>query len=233
MVCMWGTKGHEESIDFYLANVKAHLIQIIREKIQTNNQKIQLDIGIKFFDEETKKQFVQYVNTDNITSSPQNNEAIITYELTNDLKDKIEIKTKNIGEESGYFYDGNEALHIHFRKLDLNCGASYINLPKWLEKKVAVVNPQNHNDIHCFAYANIIALFNEELGAHPERINDNLKRQMERLNFKDIKFPASCNDYHTFEKNNEDVALNTFFLSKNSKKVKQEYISKHNFTKHK
>lgn len=140
---------------------------------------------------------------------------IITYELINDLKDKIEIKTKDIGVGSGYIYDGNEVLHIHFRKIDLNCGASYINLPKWLEKKEAVVNPQNHNDIHCFGYVNVIALFNDELGAHPERINDNLKRQIERLNFKDIKFPASCNDYHTFEKNNEDVALNKFFLSKN------------------
>ena len=47
-----------------------------------------------------------------------------------------------------------EVLYIHFRKVDLNCTASYIKLPKWLQSKGAVVNPQNHNDVYCFAYAN-------------------------------------------------------------------------------
>ena len=103
--------------------MKPHLIQFIKAKIQTNNQKIQLDIGIKFYDEKTKKEFVQYVNTFNITSSPQTNEEISCYKLINNLKTKIETKTKDIGEGSGYVYDGIEILHIHFGKVYLNRGA--------------------------------------------------------------------------------------------------------------
>ena len=77
-------------------------------------------------------------------------------------------------------------------------------------------------------------MFNEELGDHPERINENLKRQLNRLNFKNVDFPASFQDYQIFEKNNEHTALThcfVFFQSHNSNKVKQEYISKHNFTR--
>ena len=173
------------------------------------------------------------MNTFNITSSPQTNEEISCYKLINNLKTKIETKTKDIGEGSGYVYDGIVILHIHFRKVYLNRGAWYIKLPKWLQSKGAVVNPQNHNDIHCFAYSIAIALFNEEVCNHPERINDNLKWQVNRLNFKNIGIYASFHDYQTFEKNNEDIALNVFFISQNSKKVKQEYISKHNYTRNK
>ena len=37
----------------------------------------------------------------------------------------------NIGQGSGYSYNGIEDLSIHFRKIDLNRGASYIQTPTW------------------------------------------------------------------------------------------------------
>ena len=65
---------------------------------------------------------------------------------------------KNTGQESGYAYDGVEDLSIHFRKVDLNRGVSYVPLLKWLQSKKAVINLQNINDIYCFTYAVAISL---------------------------------------------------------------------------
>ena len=78
---------------------------------------------LNFMMKKQSKQFVQYVNTFNITSPPQTNEEINCYKLINNLKTKIETKTKDIGAGSGYVYDGIVILHIHFRKVYLNRGA--------------------------------------------------------------------------------------------------------------
>ena len=137
----------------------------------------------------------------------------------------------NIGQGSGYSYNGIEDLSIHFRKIDLNRGASYIQTPTWLSSKGATINPKNESDTLCFSYAVAISLFHEELGAHPERINDNLRDKVKKLDWQGIDFPASTQDYHTFEKNNENITLNVLFIAQNSRQIRQDYISKHNFTR--
>ena len=126
-----------------------------------------------------------------------------------------------------------EDLSINFRKIDLNRGASYIQIARWLRSKGATINQKNEIDTLCFSYANAISLFHEELGGHPERINDNLRDKVKRLNWQGIDFPASTQDYHTFEKNNEDIALDVLFIAQNSRQIREDYISKHNFTRNK
>ena len=48
-----------------------------------------------------------------------------------------------------------------------------------------------------------------------------------------IDFPGSTQEYHTFEKNNEDIALNVLLIAQESRNVRQEYISHYNFTRNK
>ena len=48
-----------------------------------------------------------------------------------------------------------------------------------------------------------------------------------------IDFPASTQEYHTFEKSNEDIALNVLLIAQESRNVRQEYISHYNFTRNK
>lgn len=48
-----------------------------------------------------------------------------------------------------------------------------------------------------------------------------------------IDFPASTQEYHTFEKNNEDIALNVLLIAQDSRNVRQNYILHHNFTRNK
>ena len=137
----------------------------------------------------------------------------------------------NSEQESGYSHNGIKDLSINYRKIDLNRGASYIKTPRKFKSKLSI--QKNGNDTLCFSYAIAISLFHEELGIHPERINNNLRDKVKRLNWQGIDFPPSTQDYHTFEKNNEDIALNVLFIAQNSRQIRQDYTSKHDFTRNK
>ena len=206
------TRESSQSIDDYLDKVQPHLVQLSKEK-PVNELKIQLNLGVRLINEKDKKEFVYHVQTDNLKVLVTNEEIIVLYELFHNFKNKYQEGVNNIGQGSGYSYNGTEDLSINFRKIDLNRGASYIQTPRWLRSKGATINPQNENDTLCFSYAIAISLFHEELGAHPERINDHLRDKVKRLNWQNIDFPASTQDFHTFEKNNEDIASSVFSIA--------------------
>ena len=64
--------------------------------------------------------------------------------------------------ESGFALDKIMHLYINFHELALTRGGSYIELPKWLKSKKAVINPQN-KDEECFKWAVIGALHHKEI----------------------------------------------------------------------
>ena len=53
----------------------------------------------------------------------------------------------------------------------------------------------------------------------------------DKLNFNGINFRANEHDYKTFEKNNDTIALNTFYVPFNEEDILPEYVSKHNFNR--
>ena len=79
-------------------------------------------------------------------------------------------------------------------------------------------------------YATTIALYHKELGSNPERISKKLLEHIPLLNWHDIDFPASYNNYVIFEKSNEDIALNVLYIPYDQKTICSEYISSHNYT---
>ena len=95
-------------------------------------------------------------------------------------------------------------------------------------KKKAVINPKNI-DVYCFMYAISIALFNKEFGKNPGRIGQNLQLHTDNSLRYNINFPASYEDYETFERLNPDVELNIFDVPFQKQNILPEYISKHNF----
>ena len=48
--------------------------------------------------------------------------------------------------ESGFTLDKIMHLYINFHRLVLTRGSSYIELPKWIKNKKAVINPQNNDE---------------------------------------------------------------------------------------
>ena len=58
-------------------------------------------------------------------------------------------------------------------------------------------------------YAITAALNHQEIGCHPERISK-IKNRTSKYNWKHINFPSQKKDWKTFERDNEDIALNIF-----------------------
>ena len=113
---------------------------------------------------------------------------------------------------SSFTYESVEECNIHFNKIDLCGGATYIESPKWLKNQEATINPKNTKEIFCFMYAAIIALYHDKLGSNPERISQKLSTCTRAFNWHDIDFPASYEDYALFQKLNEDIALNILYV---------------------
>ena len=78
-----------------------------------------------------------------------------------------------------------------------------------------------------------IALFHEALGKNPGRISKKLSQFADAFNWHDIDFPATYDDYVTFETLNDVVALSILYVPLNKVIICPEYISKHHFDKKK
>ena len=106
---------------------------------------------------------------------------------------------------SKFVFDNVDSLYYKLHKISLNRGGSYIDSPKCLNYKKAIINPKN-NDNKCFQYAITVALNIEQIKSHPERIS-NIKPFIDSYNWKEIKFPSNKKDWNEFEKNNKTVGL--------------------------
>ena len=78
-------------------------------------------------------------------------------------------------------------------------------------------------------YAATIALYHNEFKKHPGRISSNLRLYADLFSWGYFKFPATYEDYETFETLNNIIALNIFYVPYDEENILPEYISKRNF----
>ena len=109
-----------------------------------------------------------------------------------------------------------------------------------VKSRKAVINPKNKKDNYCFACATTIAIYHNDIGRDLDRISKKLLDYTEKLDWNGKDFTACASDYKKFEKLNEDIALNVFFIPFNEEdnkndietmNIEQEYISNYNFTR--
>lgn len=110
-------------------------------------------------------------------------------------------------------------------------GGSYIETPKIIDLKKAVLNIQNKNDDECFKWCILAALFPVDSKKHPYRVT-NYTKLNHNLNFSNINFPVRIKDIHKFEAQNE-ISINVFGYDLTSKDVQFHalHISKFNYEK--
>ena len=110
---------------------------------------------------------------------------------------------------SGWTFKEVEKLEIHTTEYNPNKGSSYIDLPKWIKDKKAIINIKNKDD-KCFLWCILRYLHPKERDA--EWIRD-LKKYEHSLNTKGITFPIGENDINKFENLNPDLpGINVFYL---------------------
>ena len=77
-------------------------------------------------------------------------------------------------------------------------GGSYIETPKLIDLKKAVLNIQNKNDDECFEWCILAALFPVDSKKHPYRVT-NYNKLNHNLDFSNLNFPVRIQDIKKFE----------------------------------
>ena len=166
-------------------------------------------------------------------------EATDVNEIYGEMLDEIEEEIQKVeqAEGSGWVFLEVENLTLHTDIWDPIKASSYIDLPKELKNKKAIINMKNEDKNKCFLWCVLRAL-NPSKDKHPSRIDEDLKSKENTLNMEGIAYPVSLKDINRFEKQNLDISISVLGYSKDEKiyplriskftKVKKEDERKHN-----
>ena len=165
-------------------------------------QKIQVDIGFYKVHIDDKRRITHFSKSDNIICIPSSDTSKILDELLSSLYEKYQVDLTTSRTSSSFVFESVEECNIHFHKIDLRRGASYIESPDWLKNKKCTINPKNENDVYCFMYSITMALYHDEIGKNVERISKKLMQYANKINWHNIDFPALYEDYVLFEQLN-------------------------------
>ena len=161
------------------------------------------------------------------------------HEIFKEMMDEIEERVQMIehAEGSGWVFVEVENLTLHTDIWDPLKASSYIDLPKELKNKNAIINMKNE-DNKCFLWCVLRAL--NPTNSHPERIDKDLKSKEDTLNMSGISYPVDLKGIKRFEKQNPDISISVLGYGKDEKvypleisdytKVKRKDERKHNIT---
>ena len=108
---------------------------------------------------------------------------------------------------SGWQFDSVVSFDINVDLFNPLNGSSYFPLPAKLAAKKAIINVKNQKDNKCFKWAVTSAVFPRE--KDPQRLNPEMRRNSEKLNWSGIDFPTPLIQIKQFEKNNP-YSINVF-----------------------
>ena len=180
--------------------------------------KIQINMHVKFiFSRDTEETRILYVRSDNQSIMQAVDTDDIIRDIFRSFSQHFQEELKII-KGSDFVFESVDLLDYKLHRVRLNRGGSYTKSPKWLENKKATINPKNDDD-ECLRWSIISAL----------NYNDIMKKEFENI-FKKIKhedkdFSSHKRDWENFEQNNESIALNVLFSSKDSEEITLLYKS--------
>ena len=158
-----GDKMHNMSVKSYFDKINPYL-RVLIDEIKAYEQKIQIDIGFNMVHISSKRRSMHFSRSDNVICMPSSNTNEILEQLLTSFYNKYQDDLQLSCETSSFVYESVEECNIHFHKIDLRRGTSFIDTPEWLKHKKAIINPQNKNNVYCFMYSATIALSQSELG---------------------------------------------------------------------
>ena len=210
--------------------IRPHLSDMINDHKTRREWKIQLTMQINFIpSKDSVGTRTMHTKSHNIEIMMGNETDEIIEKLFESLLQNYQKDLEESMRGSGFVFDSIDLLYYHLQKIGLKRGGSYIDSPEWTKnkKEKSEINPEN-NDNRCFQYALTVALNNEQIKSHPERISK-IKPFIDQYNWKEIDFPSHSKDWKKFEQNNKTIALNILFVPHNTEKIRLAYKSKHNF----
>ena len=144
-------------------------------------------------------------------------EATDVYEIYGEMVDEIEEEIQQVeqAEGSGWVFLEVENLKLYTDIWDPIKASSYIDLPKELKNKNAIINMKNEDNNKCFLWCVLRALNPKNKNA--ERIDKDLKSKENTLNMEGIDYPVSLKDIKRFEKQNPDISISVLGYSKDER----------------
>ena len=139
---------------------------------KNNEYKVQLNMAVNFINvtgEENIRTF--YVKCDNKEIRADNNTNEIITELVKSFLHNYWKEEQIVRNGSNYVFESVDVLNIHFHRINLKRGSSYIDSPDWIKNKHATINPKNTKDNKCLQYSIIAALHHQEIKKDPQRIS--------------------------------------------------------------
>ena len=150
----------------------------------------------------------------------------IYQEMTDEIEEEIQKAENAVG--SGWVFVEIENLTLHTSKWDPLSAGSYINLPKELKGKNAIINMKNEGD-KCFLWCVLRALYPTD--KNPQRIDKHLKSKEYTLNMDGIKYPVDFRGIDRFESQNPEISISVLGYNKDER-VYPLKISKYTGSKH-
>ena len=135
------------------------------------------------------------------------------YEIMIDtIKEKID--KLQFAEGSGWRLHSIIKLELHTVEWVPLRGSSYIEIPKELKDKKAIINMKNE-DNRCFIWCVLRALY--PVQKNKDRLDKTLKSKIETLNTTGIRYPVSLPDLKKFECLNSNISITVFGYNEKDK----------------
>ena len=153
---------------------------------------------------EAVEEFEAYFSTRNYINLESTNIEKLVQKCFGKILNDIEDFSSN---GSGWYFKEVLRLEVNTVKYNPTKGSSYIDLPKWIKDKEAIINIKNRDD-KCFLWSILRHL-------HPKEKNGQYLKDLRKyefsLNTDGITFPMKIKDISKFEKLNPEIpGINVF-----------------------
>ena len=175
-------------VETFFRPIRGDLIDLIKRELSyLNSARVQTTTWIRVVrdDEEGQEKVELAFNSLMMSVYRGSDLGQIVNEMIANMKFQIENPALL---NSRFRFDEVLYLDINFHRINLTRGSSYLPLPDWIEKKKAIINPQN-NDEECFKWAVIVELEFPNIKSHPEKIS-NLTKFFNNYDLSGLEFPV-------------------------------------------
>ena len=189
----------------FLQKVRINVQNLMRENRQA---RVRIILNCEMTRKELFSESTQILNTFFHSETVENLEGTDEREIYDRAVQTIEERIQNFNQRgSNWRFERVLSLDIHFTDFQPLRGSSFLQLPKKIRDKKAVINMKN-NDEQCFKWSVTRAL--NPVEKNSERVSKELNDQSERLDWSGLKFPVKLGQVVIFEKKNPQISINVF-----------------------
>lgn len=187
----------------FFNKIRKNLVDLIKTTLEElPSVKIQTATWIKFTKENDDNSITEVDKVFNSNMEVVHQETDL-HEVLDVMFTKMKEQIDNPKlKDSKFVLDRILYLDVDFHNFKL----TRVSLPKHFSGKRSIINPKNRHDEECFKWAIIAALHHHEIKNNPERI-ENLRKYVDKYNWKKLEFPTPLNKIELFERRNSDIAV--------------------------